>query len=375
MHISAAFDSGNIDVVDASDPNDVRLAIRTDHGSDFYQWFHFRVSGACGVPLTLALENAGGAAYAKGWPGYRAVVSVDRETWVRATTTYEDGVLRIHHTPEADAVWFAYFAPYSFERHQDLLGDCLLSDRVRLETLGETLDGRPLDLLTVGEPGEGRRNLWVICRQHPGEAMAEWWAEGFLARLVDEDDALARWLLDRAVVRVVPNMNPDGSARGHLRTNAAGANLNREWAAPTMERSPEVKLVQDAMDATGVDLLLDVHGDELIRANFIAGTEGVDDWDDRREQLLARFKDAYATANPDFQTKLGYPRNTPGNANLTFASNQAAKRYGCLAMTLEMPFEDCVGTPDELFGWSPARCCKLGASVLHPIGAVLDDLR
>lgn len=38
----------------------------------------------------------------------------------------------------------------------------------------------------------------------------------------------------------------DGSARGHLRTNASGANLNREWAstadyeAPTLERSPEV---------------------------------------------------------------------------------------------------------------------------------------
>lgn len=28
--------------------------------------------------------------------------------------------------------------------------------------------------------------------------------------------------------------------RGHLRTNAAGANLNREWAAPSAEESPEV---------------------------------------------------------------------------------------------------------------------------------------
>jgi murein tripeptide amidase MpaA len=38
----------------------------------------------------------------------------------------------------------------------------------------------------------------------------------------------------------------DGSFRGHLRTNACGANLNREWCttgeyvAPTLERSPEV---------------------------------------------------------------------------------------------------------------------------------------
>lgn len=39
----------------------------------------------------------------------------------------------------------------------------------------------------------------------------------------------------------MPNMNPDGSIRGHLRTNAKGANLNREWKEPTEERSPEVQ--------------------------------------------------------------------------------------------------------------------------------------
>ena len=48
----------------------------------------------------------------------------------------------------------------------------------------------------------------------------------------------------------LPNMNPDGSVRGYLRTNAAGANLNREWCstgeheAPTMSYSPEVFLKQ-----------------------------------------------------------------------------------------------------------------------------------
>lgn len=38
----------------------------------------------------------------------------------------------------------------------------------------------------------------------------------------------------------MPNVNPDGSIRGHLRTNAVGANLNREWKEPSIERSPEV---------------------------------------------------------------------------------------------------------------------------------------
>ena len=49
----------------------------------------------------------------------------------------------------------------------------------------------------------------------------------------------------------VPNMNPDGTWRGHLRTNAAGANLNREWDHPTKEHSPEVYYTRQAMDEIG----------------------------------------------------------------------------------------------------------------------------
>lgn len=63
---------------------------------------------------------------------------------------------------------------------------------------------------------------------------------GLLDRLLDSHSALARQALHKAVFYIVPNMNPDGSWRGHLRTNAVGANLNREWAKPSLETSPEV---------------------------------------------------------------------------------------------------------------------------------------
>ena len=139
--------------------------------------------------------------------------------------------------------------------------------------LGETLDGQPLDLIEAG--AEGAPCLWIIGRQHPGETMAGWWMEGFLERLLDPADRTACGLLRRARVHVVPNMNPDGCRRGHLRTNAAGVNLNRAWAAPTMAESPEVFLVRARMERTGVDVCLDVHGDEALPYVFIAGPEGV----------------------------------------------------------------------------------------------------
>jgi murein tripeptide amidase MpaA len=366
--ISSAFDGGNIEVRDTSDPADVRLAIRPDNASDFLQWFSFRASGTRN--RRFVIENAGKTSYPEGWNGYRVAWSSDRVRWGRLDAEYVDGQLRWSHDAPGDVCWYAYFAPYSLERHADLLARC--AQVARVDRLGITVDGRDLDRVQVGS---GPRPIWVIARQHPGETMAEWWMEGFLGRLLDPSDALARRLLRGATLHVVPNMNPDGSFRGNLRTNAAGANLNREWHAPTVERSPEVKAVRDAMDATGVDLCLDVHGDEDLPYNFIAGAEGVPNFPARLAELTARFKAAYQQANPDFQTTHGYPVDAPGEANLTLCTPQTTHRYGCLAMTLEMPFKDTADEPHPDEGWSPRRAMALGRSAIEPLAAVLADLR
>ena len=52
ISINAAFDSGNI-VVDSIDGTRARLSIRKDRESDFFQWFHFRVTCAVGDELEL----------------------------------------------------------------------------------------------------------------------------------------------------------------------------------------------------------------------------------------------------------------------------------------------------------------------------------
>ena len=114
--------------------------------------------------------------------------------------------------------------------------------------------------------------------------MAEWCAEGMIARLLDEHDGVGRELLDKAVFYIVPNMNPDGSVRGHLRTNAAGVNLNREWQNPSLNQSPEVYLVLQEMERVGVDMYLDLHGDEALPYNFVAGSEGIPSFDQKTSQ-------------------------------------------------------------------------------------------
>ena len=373
LTIDSDFDGGNIRCLAAPAPDRIRLEIVPDAGAEFFQWFYFRLRGAAGKDCVLRIENAHGVTYPDGWRGYRAVASEDGEDWPRVATDYDGKVLTIRHRPLGDEVRFAYFAPYPMARHAALIERMGRSPFVAARRLGETLDGAPLDLLEIGGPRA--RTCWVIGRQHPGETMAEWWMEGFLDRLLDPFDAAARALLEKARFCVVPNMNPDGSRRGHLRTNAAGVNLNRAWAAPSMEESPEVFLVGAEIARTGVDFCLDVHGDEALPYNFIAGPEGIPSYSDTLAARLARFRAALVAANADFQTAHGYPPTPPGKADLRICANYVAETFGCLAMTLEMPFKDAANAPDPRYGWSPVRCRRLGRSCLEALAVVIDEPR
>ena len=371
IQISAAFDSGNIEVL-AIDGTTARLTIRKDRESDFFQWFHFRVAGSAGRALTLKITGLNASAYPGGWPGYHAAVSEDRDFWGRAPSSFDkaedNGTLTISYTPTSNLAWFAYFAPYSMERHHDLVSGAALAPGVTHRVLGQSIEGQPIDCL---ELGDGPKQVWLYARQHPGESMAEWWMEGALDCLTDPADPVARRLRQLCRFHIVPNVNPDGSCRGHLRTNAAGINLNREWASPSADKSPEVLCIRAAMDETGVDFAMDVHGDEAIPAVFLAGFQGISSWTETQQGGYDRYAAILERRTPDFQTRIGYPVAGKGRANLTMSTNQLAERFGAVAMTLEMPFKDNNDLPCAVQGWSPDRSAALGRDCL---GALLEWL-
>lgn len=374
MKITDNFDSGNITVVDSSDISNIQLHINADNQSDFFQWFHFRVQTQAYRPHTFNILNAGQSSYVDGWNDYHVCASYDRKNWFRVDTQFEENVLSFELTPEFDSVYFAYFTPYSYERHQDLLHEAQTAEECQLVDLGETVQGRDMSLLVIGQPDEDKKNIWITARQHPGETMAEWYIEGLINRLLDDEDGASKALLEKAVFYVVPNMNPDGSVLGNLRTNAAGRNLNREWQTPSLEESPEVYLVREKMLATGVDMFLDIHGDEAIPYNFVAGCEGIPSYDERHKALEDSFKAAYALVTPEFQDVHKYPTDAPGEANMTVACTWVGERFNCLAYTVEMPFKDNHDLPDAVYGWSDVRSMKFGHDVLPAILAVVDKL-
>ena len=384
MKISSQFDSGSIEVLAIQPDGTARLQLRkddvTDPSVDIRQWFHFRLQGARGTPVKLCIENASKATFAGGWTDYRACASYDRVNWFRVPTIYADGKLTIAHTPQRDGIYYAYFEPYSWERHLQLLGRAEDSPRARVLDLGTTLDGRDMNLIEIGSARSGdaasgngtpKRRCWIIARQHPGETMAEWLVEGMVERLLDAGDPLAAHLLDAMTFHIVPNMNPDGSVRGNLRVNGAGANLNREWMSPTLERSPEVHHVRAALERTGCDFFLDIHGDETIPHVFVAGCEMLPDVTPLQNAAQDRYVNALLAAAADFQTRHGYTAARYSSDALKLASKWAGHRFGCVSLTLEMPFKDHDDRPDAVHGWSAERSKRLGRDLLTALAATL----
>ncbi|MDB5393527.1 MAG: hypothetical protein JWM91_1033 [Rhodospirillales bacterium] len=366
--IDCAFDGGNIELAELT-AGGADLTIRKDSNGSWFQWFYFRVRGGAGRDLTLRIVNAGQSAYHEGWRGYRACVSADRETWRRTDTAYADGILEIRHHPETDEVWFAFFAPYDLSRHMRLVERAGGNRAVAVRTIGRSVDGRDIASLSLGD---GPLQVWLIGRQHSGETMASWWMEGALERLLDEGDPVAARLRKIARIHLVPIVNVDGAARGNLRGNAVGIDLNRQWHAPDLANAPEVAAVLAAMDDTGVDLCLDVHGDETIPHVFVDGCDADPLATPAQIAGVESFKTALMKANSAFQVAVGYPVTYGGDAAPGMCNRAVARRFGGIGMTLEMPFKNSEEAPDPIEGWSPKASARMGRDCLDAVLAVLE---
>lgn len=376
MQISCDFDSGNIEVVDTSNPKRVILAMRPDLRSHHFQWFHFKVDGLVpGETVGFSLSNAGESAYKHAWTGYNAVASYDQQSWFRVPSDFTDGALNFAIAPEREQIWFAYFEPYSRARHDQLINTAVTDAGAQIMATGKSIEGRDIQLLKVSRTPNAARKVWIIAQQHPGEHMAQWYMEGVIERLQNTEDAQINHLLSHADLYLVPNMNPDGAYRGHLRTNAAGQDLNRAWQSASEAQSPEVYFVQQQMRKVGVDLFLDIHGDEEIPHVFTAGCEGNPGYGPRLQQLEGDFRRRLVASGAEFQTAFGYPLDAPGQANTTLACNAVGLEFDCLSFTIEMPFKDHNDQPNARTGWSGQRSAQLGKDVLSVVADMVGKLR
>lgn len=369
MRVDTDFPGGSIEVVGLPARGEIELALRDDTAADIRQWFSFRLESPA-RRRSVAIVNAGDATFPNGWPGYRVLESVDGRTWRRVPTAYDDGVLRFEHAPRAPITHYSYFAPYPLSRLERVLRRADRAGHVAVRTLGESVEDRPLYEIELGDEGAAR-TIWVIARQHPGETPASFVAEGLIRRLADADDEGTRALLSRALVRVVPLVNPDGAELGNMRTSASGVNLNRVWDAPD-DDAPEVVALLERVLQTGPDLFLDVHADETASYAFAAKSEGNPSYDEDIASSEARLGDALAACCHEYLDRPFYDLDPPGEADLSCAANQVGERFGCPSITLELPMKDDGGDGVRP-GFGDRRALRFGAALVDALVAHLED--
>lgn len=375
MKITSNFDSGNIEVIKADSPEDIQLTISPDTKSPFAQWFYFRLEGVQGFPCKISILHADKTTCPEGWVDYRAVASYDLKTWFRVPTCFDGQTLQITHMPQYNSVFYAYFAPFSHYRHLEMIHKAQLSKQIMLEYLGQTIEGRNIDLLIAGEYSDIKPKIWITARQHSGETMSEWFIQGLIERITDQSDPISQQLLNNAIFYIVPNMNIDGSIHGNIKTNAAGYDLNRAWRDPDPATTPEVYYARQKMMETGVDLFLDIQGEETIPYCFAVSNSGIPSYTKRIAILEHNFRSVWKQISPDFQDEYGYETDKTRQAKMEVGSKWVGENFDCLSLIIKMPFKDNNNLQNSEFGWSPERSKRMGASLLNVIHQMLKNLR
>jgi murein tripeptide amidase MpaA len=277
------FEGGQVGKVEAVSPVHLRCAVPgqadRDHRNRQADWYYFELTKLPRAVVTIDLVDLAGeydyrAPAFSVTKGTRPVYSYDRATWRHfrddeVEWESQEPHLTLRFTPERDHMWIAHVPPYTNKDLAALLGAFRASRWLRTETAGHTVDGRDMPLLTITNPQiaeEKKRVIWLMFRQHAWETGSSWVGEGAIRFLLSDAEDAAR-LRDGVIFKIFPMADPDGVAKGAVRYNQNGYDLNRNWDVHGARSMPEIaaqrKAVLDWVDGGHrIDLFLSVHNTE-----------------------------------------------------------------------------------------------------------------
>lgn len=284
---NTAFESGSLGPVEQVSETEYRLHLKGQQDARGRNrqatWFFVRLDNIAGRALTLRLTSMKGEynerpSNGPGGTWYRPVFSEDGRIWQHFPDAVYDAAkdeLTLQLNSRRGSVWLAHTPPYTYTRLQQLLEEVRPSPHARIEVIGASVLGRPLQRVTVtnwARPDTDKKVLWMQARQHAWESGTSFLLEGVL-RFVLSDDPAAAKLRDENIICFVPMINPDSVARGDVRFNANGYDPNRQWNLVDLrdpawlDRNPELWYVKQALLAQHarqpIAFALNLHNTEM----------------------------------------------------------------------------------------------------------------
>jgi hypothetical protein len=237
--IDTSFDNASPAWYDRTADGTIQLHLLYDHERSAPNraagHIHVRLHGKAGARLTLEFKNLDNVYNGK--PGSVAgelksvVVSENGRDWTPvATDSLPENRVRLTVVMPGPTLYVARLEPYRLSDLDRLVSSIRNDPRVQIATIGQTAEGRGLEMIRIGNPRAPYR-VFLRARAHPWESGSNWIVEGLVHRLLTKDDDVTRFL-ERYVVYILPMANKDGVAHGMTRFNVRGKDLNRNWNLP-----------------------------------------------------------------------------------------------------------------------------------------------
>ena len=296
ISVTSAFEGGSAGRIEVVSLNHVRVGVQGEKDQDGRNrqanWYSFKVKGVQPLkPVTIDLVDLPGEYNYQSNRGAvnaetPAVWSNDGRTWHHVEDFQYDPTephMRLRITPSRGNFWVAHTPPYT-DRHLDQLWKDVRNAFHRKQ-IGRSVDGRPLWLWSIGT---GPKTIWLMFRQHSWETGSSWTGEGAIREL-----ARNATLRTGYTWKILPMADPDGVARGGVRFNKYGFDLNRNWDVNNAAKMPEITGQRKVMLASGpAALFFSLHNTET--SEYL---EGPPNADAALRALAERFSKALETGS------------------------------------------------------------------------------
>ncbi|WP_026952385.1 M14 family metallopeptidase [Algoriphagus mannitolivorans] len=210
-------------------------------------WYAFKLWSGNTQEFWIEFTYAG-----KGFHRYFPKLSSDGKTFFNADSSSffqpkvekgrpEKAFLKV--SASSDTLWVAAQDKIGTAYVQEWKQILLQKDFVELIAIGKSKEGRPLEILKIGE-ADDQDMLMVISMQHPPELTGFLAMQAFVEEII-KDTPQAKKFRSKYNLYLMPQMNPDGVANGHWRHNVGGIDLNRDWVN---FNQPETKALAEFME-------------------------------------------------------------------------------------------------------------------------------